>query len=676
VSRDSSAVFVSYASEDAEAAQRIAGALEAAGIRVWFDRSELRGGDEWDRRIRDQIRACRLFVPILSETSERRDEGYFRREWALAVERTRDMAHHRAFLVPVAIDATGERAVSVPDKFREYQWTRLPGGDTPPAFVERIRHLLEGGTPGDAPPAGSDSPSARAPTGPARRAARFVLWGGAAVVLAGLAGVAYVRGRPATAPHPDDPVPAADDRAAPGRGAARPKSIAVLPFADMSEKHDEEYFSDGLTEELIDRLAQSPNLTVIARTSSFQFKGRSDDVRAIGKKLGVANLIEGSVRRSGKHLRISIQLLRAEDGALAWSKSYDREEADALRLQDEIATEVAGSLAVSLTRSGPTTPTMTPAYALYLRAREILERDNTEDGNRQCIALLEQAVALDPQLATAWAYLAWARLALALDFPERFDRALAIKNARRELERAQALGPTLLETHVAAARIALFVDWDGPNAQREIDRALELGAGQANVQRNAVYVAEARGQWDQAVAHAKRAAELDPLSPWNHARLGDAWTNLGNFSEATAAYQTALAMQPTLGLIRGRLSRSLWFQGRRSEAVEAAEHEISTPLRLECQVFMYAELGRREDSRRALETLIRSYGTVSPTLVAVAFIDVGDLDSAFAWWQRAVTARDPDALFLLSWARDPQAVRFRADPRYTSLVRQLRLGNS
>ena len=136
------AVFLSYASQDAGAAQRICQALRAAGIEVWFDQNELRGGDAWDHTIRDQIHDCRLFVPVISANTERRDEGYFRREWSLAVDRTRDMVHKRAFLVPVVIDGTSERGAAVPDKFHELQWTRLPGGDTPPAFVERIKRLL------------------------------------------------------------------------------------------------------------------------------------------------------------------------------------------------------------------------------------------------------------------------------------------------------------------------------------------------------------------------------------------------------------------------------------------------------------------------------------------------------------------------------------------------------
>src|SRR5262245_52456080 len=170
VTTPAGAVFLSYASQDIDAAKRICDALRAAGIEVWFDQSELRGGDAWDRKIREQIHDCRLFIPVISANSESRDEGYFRREWTLAADRTRDMAHKSAFLVPVVIDGTPERGASVPEKFHELQWTLLRGGETPPAFVERVRGLLSpeptattrpptGTTSGGVPPTREPVPS-------------------------------------------------------------------------------------------------------------------------------------------------------------------------------------------------------------------------------------------------------------------------------------------------------------------------------------------------------------------------------------------------------------------------------------------------------------------------------------------------------------------------------------
>ncbi|MBV8909690.1 MAG: toll/interleukin-1 receptor domain-containing protein, partial [Gammaproteobacteria bacterium] len=175
------AAFLSYASQDAAAAKHICEALRANGIEVWFDQSELRGGDAWDRKIRDQIRDCRLFIPVISANTERRDEGYFRREWALAADRTRDMAHKRTFLVPVVIDETAERNASVPEKFHELQWSRLPGGETPPEFVERIRRLL---TPDSAArPAESVIESTPAASVLRRSRSKAPVWGALAVVV-------------------------------------------------------------------------------------------------------------------------------------------------------------------------------------------------------------------------------------------------------------------------------------------------------------------------------------------------------------------------------------------------------------------------------------------------------------------------------------------------------------
>ena len=221
------AVFLSYASEDAAAAQLIADELRAAGIKVWFDQSELRGGDAWDRRIREQIHDCRLFIAVISANTERRDEGYFRREWALAADRTRDMVHNRAFLVPVVIDGTTDRDPAVPEKFRELQWTRLPGGETPAAFVERVRHLLSPEN-SPAPDSARSVSSAIASSAPARgriSRRRGMLYG--AIAAAALVAVGYFALERLNRPKPGVP------------GAA---SIAVLPLANESGEASQQYF--------------------------------------------------------------------------------------------------------------------------------------------------------------------------------------------------------------------------------------------------------------------------------------------------------------------------------------------------------------------------------------------------------------------------------------------------
>jgi len=342
VSTPAGAVFLSYASQDAEAARRICDALRAAGIEVWFDQSELRGGDAWDHKIRKQIHDCTIFIPVVSATTQGRTEGYFRLEWKLAVERTHLMSERVAFLVPVVIDDTSDAQADVPQAFRAFQWTRLPAGVASPAFVARISQLLSPNPP-QAPTDGRLStglaPSSRRPTSSVAASRRSKLVPLLIAVVALLVVGYFALDKFVLSKR----TLASAIASLPGRSEANPiseRSIAVLPFVDMSEKHDQEYFSDGLSEEVLELLAKTPGLHVIARTSSFSFKAKSDDIPTIAKKLNVANILEGSVRKSGNRLRVTTQLIRASSAEHLWSETYDRDLKDVFAVQDEIAAAV------------------------------------------------------------------------------------------------------------------------------------------------------------------------------------------------------------------------------------------------------------------------------------------------------------------------------------------------
>ena len=271
------AIFLSYSSDDADAARRICEALRAAGLEVWFDQSELRGGDAWDASIRKQIKECALFVPIISASTDARPEGYFRLEWKLAVDRSHLMADNHTFFFPVMLGEISEPAALVPEKFRERQWSRLNDAGSITAFAERVAKVT----------GGSASSSKNAPSS----ASNGELFNSAAA----------------------PPQVAAD---APSTIAA--PSIAVLAFANRSGNADDEYFSDGLADELLNVLAKIKGLRVAARTSAFSFKGKSDDIATIGQKLNVATVLEGSVRKSGNRVRISVQLIKVHDGFQLW----------------------------------------------------------------------------------------------------------------------------------------------------------------------------------------------------------------------------------------------------------------------------------------------------------------------------------------------------------------------
>ena len=293
------AVFLSYASQDADAARHICDALQAMHVEVWFDQSALRGGDAWDASIRRQIKDCALFVPIISANTQSRSEGYFRLEWKLAVDRSHLMADDQAFLLPVVIDATVDVNARVPEKFRDVQWTHLPGGEAAGAFAEHVQRLLSG----------SAAPAA-------------------------------VTSVPALAS-----APAAVAGAVPKQ---EPPSIAVLPFVNMSRNEEDEYFADGLAEELLNVLAKIRGLRLAARSSAFTFKGKGATVADVGRALNVATVLEGSVRKAGSRMRIAVQLVNVADGYHLWSETYDRTLEDIFAVQDDIAQAVVTELRSTL----------------------------------------------------------------------------------------------------------------------------------------------------------------------------------------------------------------------------------------------------------------------------------------------------------------------------------------
>ncbi|MEN9632420.1 MAG: hypothetical protein RL077_824, partial [Verrucomicrobiota bacterium] len=356
---------------------------ERFGVEVWFDQEGgLEHGDECDRKIRHLIRECALFLPVISANTQARREGYFRIEWDLAAERAQGIAHGVPFILPVVIDTTNEPGALVPDRFRKVQWTRLPAGETPAAFVARVQKLL-GGTIAPVAAAVHASSQTSAPTQAPR--SELLRWVSAALSVVVVALVAFVLLRPSSKDAAPAPKPVAETKPAPpllpapavprATGSALPapanNSIAVLAFANFGGDKENEYFSDGITEELLNVLAKVPGLRVAARTSAFYFKDKNVPIPEIAQKLNVAYVVEGSVQRAGERVKITAQLIKAADGFHVWSDTFTRDAKDVFAVQEEIAGRIAKELSLKL-GVGSTTATAAvnpQAFELYLQGR-------------------------------------------------------------------------------------------------------------------------------------------------------------------------------------------------------------------------------------------------------------------------------------------------------------------
>ena len=505
----SRAVFLSYASQDAQAALKICEALRAAGIEVWFDQSELRGGDAWDAAIQRQIRECTLFLPLISANTNARGEGYFRLEWRLAVERSHRLADDQPFLLPVVIDATPEVLARVPDRFRERQWSRLEGGVASPAFISQVQRLLA--TP--APAAGLHSHADFSRTTPRKRAWLLLGTALATIAAAGLVAVVKWNGR---LPHRE---PAAEAPAVPPRpgdtaGPAR-TSIAVLPFDNLSGHDNDAYLADGLQEEILNSLARLRELTVISRTSVMQFRGATRNVREIAQRLGVGSILEGSIRRAGNTLRLTIQLIDARDDRHVFAANYDREVSQILDLQSTVARQVADALTATLTQyeRGELERVGTnngDAYDRYLRALALFRRPVPDDelGLTEPRRLLEEAVRFDPDYTDALALLSqadtWA-------FQSASHRDDGVK-AKQMLERALAIDPQLPEGILARGLYTMYVAHDPDRAMSDLEFAVRVRPNSVRAHAALGFALRRRARWAEALEHFTRARDLDPLN--------------------------------------------------------------------------------------------------------------------------------------------------------------------
>jgi len=460
-------------------------------------------------------------------------------------------------------------------------------------------------------------------------------------------------------------------------------SVAVLPFANRSRDEADEYFAEGLGDELLSVLVKIRGLRVAARTSSSQFKGTQDDVATIGRKLNVAALLEGSVRKAGNRVRISVQLVKVADGYHLWSETFDRTLDDIFAVQDDIAQSVVKELRTTLLGELPDSKASgevhaevaaaaigrgndAEAHRLFLQGRYFVNRLGDVDFARG-IALLRQALAIEPGHALAWASLSWAETISAITGS--VPLAGGITRAREAAARALAIQPDLAEGHLAMGTIKLWHDFDWAGADASFRRALELSPGNADVLRGNALVALISERYDESVALCRRALEQDPLAVSSYTFLARACNAMGRLAEAEEAFRRAIEISPASNSSHCLLALVLDEQGRREEALAVALGETAEWARLFALSVVHFHSGRLEESAQALRSLTETMADHAAYQIAVTHSVRGETDAAFEWLERAYRQRDAG----LAVMRSHRQLRpLHADPRWAQIVAKMR----
>jgi len=450
--------------------------------------------------------------------------------------------------------------------------------------------------------------------------------------------------------------------------SASTRSIAVLPFADMSPGKDQEYLSDGIAEELLNLLVKIPGLQVAARTSSFSFKGREVTIADVARELHVANVLEGSVRKSGNQVRITAQLIRADSGFHLYSETFDRTLDDVFGIQDEISAAVVDALKIKLLAAAPKSVEVDPeAYALYLQGRYFYARRTGTDWEKAARAY-EQALQINPDYAAAWAGLS--RVYASQAGATYIDLHPGYAQARQAAQKALALDSALPDSYLAGATIQMSYDWDWAGAEASLKHALELAPGLADAVTEMGLLQRYLGDLDQAVALERRAVELDPLSLRGLHALGMALIYAGQLDEADQVYQRLLTLNSEMPTANQARARVLQLKGRPQEALAIAEQEADPFWSEYGRLIAFYALGRTDEADKRLPGFIEENQHDSAFQIAQIYGFRGDDDKVFEWLDRAYIQRDgglPEIMF------DPYLRKYSGDPRWAAILKKVGL---
>ena len=628
-------VFVSYKSEDRRRVQPLVTALEADGLSVWWD-AHIEGGAGWRQSIQQALDAARCVLVVWTRRSAG-EEGRFVHDEATRAQR-------RGVYLPVRLDA-----VEPPLGFGEVQALSLTGWRTDRADP-RYQSLLA-----DIWATIERKPRAARSTGAAASGLdrRHVLAGGGMLALGAAGAGAWLLLKP---------------------GSAAARGIAVLPFANLSGDPAQKYFSDGLAEELRGALSRVGKLKVIGRTSSEAV--RDEDATEAGRRLGVGNVLTGSVRRSSEMIRVSAQLIDGSDGAQRWTETYDRPVGDALAVQADIAENVARALSVTLGQAERRALTAggtknAAAQDLYLKARSEFASASSEPAMRRAIGLLDAALALDPNFAEA----AVRKSNFLVDVTNQYasdEAAVTSGFAQAEAAAKLALGivPDLAAAFSALGNTAR-ARLDGSTALAMFERGRSLGGNDAATLSNFGVFLAYLGRREESVRLAEQAVALDPLDPVSQDRRANVLRFARRYPDAIASAHQALQLAPQRQLALVRIADSLLLLGRPQEAlVEYAKSTDDEFVRLTGQAIAYAKLGNRAASDRAFARLREIGEDTGHYQYAEVHAQRDEIDEAFASLDLAWKFRDPG---LMQVRGDPFVDPLRRDPRLAAIERRLRL---
>jgi adenylate cyclase len=651
-------VFISYASQDAAVAAALVEALERHDITCWIAPRDVTPGSHYADGIMSAITGAKALVLVLSGSALA--SKHVGKEVERASSKGRPIIAIRTDTAPLT--PAFEYFLS------ESQWIDLGAKGLAAVAVKLVEAVKsQAGSTVPTDPVAERMVAGRSTNVPLRRWMITAVVAVFAIFLGYLVVDKFWLSKRATS---ERPIAAVTPAATPAAPAISDKSIAVLPFVDMSENKDQEYFADGMAEEVLDQLVKVPQLKVISRTSSFQYKGKTTDIRAIGAALGARYLVEGSVRKSGNKLRITAELIDAQDGAQRWADRYDRDIGDVLKVQDEIAISVVRALEVSVgafelpTRTAVRVPA---AYDAYLRARHAADQFNKK-GFEEAVDDYREALRLDPTFARAAAALALLQTNLGIWGYLPVDTAFS--EARASAELAIRLDGTLAMPHAVLALRHVLYDWDWQAARRELAKATALQSRDPITEFAAANLSAAEGNWDEAISHLNASLALDPFMAATYYVLSTTLIRAGRLDQAEAAIRRAMQISPSYVWAHYQLGNVLLLRGKLTDALAVFQEEPDPEAHLYGLALANYALGHRQASDAALEQLTKLAAADWAFGIGTVHAYRGEVDQAFTWFERAYAQKDVDMSLLKG---DPISAKIWPDPRYKAFLRKMNL---